>query len=76
LLPSTSPTPAIKTRDELRVEGLTCMASQMLRSISVWQRWIKSQAVVIWLKPLAEPVVRPAGIEPATPAFGGQYSIH
>jgi hypothetical protein len=21
-------------------------------------------------------VVRPAGIEPATPAFGGQYSIH
>jgi hypothetical protein len=21
-------------------------------------------------------MVRPAGIEPATPAFGGQYSIH
>ncbi len=24
----------------------------------------------------AQQVVRPAGIEPATPAFGGQYSIH
>lgn len=23
-----------------------------------------------------QPMVRPAGIEPATPAFGGQYSIH
>ena len=24
----------------------------------------------------AEDLARPAGIEPATPAFGGQYSIH
>jgi len=25
---------------------------------------------------MQRPVARPAGIEPATPAFGGQYSIH
>ena len=30
---------------------------------------------VIGRKPLSD-LARPAGIEPATPAFGGQYSIH
>ena len=48
LTPSTSPTPAMKTRDVLGEEGLAFMAPQVPRNISTWQRWVSSVTASVW----------------------------
>lgn len=60
-------TPGFEKR--LSVRGLVWVYAGFALGVALGSRVVRRHGG-------AETLARPAGIEPATPAFGGQYSIH